>query len=640
MSIVLQDLVKKFGAHSVVDHVSLEIDDGEMMVLLGPSGSGKSTILRIIAGLIPPDQGRVWLHGREVTNLSPQERNTGFVFQNYSLFRHMTVADNIEFGLAARKVPKEKRAVKREELLALVGLAGLGGRYPKQLSGGQQQRVAVARALAFEPSVLLLDEPFGALDVKIRAQLRQALKEIQQRIKVTTILVTHDQEEAFELADRIGVIDRGKLLEVGPPTALYRSPQQEFVATFLGGANLLAGQVKDGRVNLGSMQLSEAASYTTVDPEGRLEVLFRPEDLTLATSREELTIPVLGQGIVEQVQFLGTLQRLRLRLQPLPNTWRLPAEFGETGVPIQVARVPRSDGHLDFQVGQQVWVGINNFHILPRIPMRLLLGVDEHSNLETLFPFAITLARATSGPLTVLSAAEDKADAEQLLTFAREGLSSHLENIQFHARVGRAPDEILKHSMENAYDLLVVAEPRKTTPRSEIIWRELTRRSRIPILVVKGARPSVRRMLFCTAGGEPGKRDIIYGGRLARRTGASTTLLYVNPEPAAGISAGVLGSNPRAQSFARPSRPWILNHLEEGALTLRNQGIHVEVQERQGAVIEEILREARKGEHDLIVIGRHLESAARFGGSDLTTEILQRAECPVLVVTGDLTRYS
>lgn len=627
MSIVLQDLVKHYGTHAVVDHVSLEIHDGELLVLLGPSGSGKSTILRIIAGLIPAEHGRVYLHGRDVTDLTPQQRNTGFVFQNYSLFRHMTVADNIEFGLAAHNVPKAQRAAKREELLALVGLGGLGGRYPKQLSGGQQQRVAVARALAFEPSVLLLDEPFGALDVKIRGQLRLALKEIQQRVKVTTILVTHDQEEAFELADRIGVIDRGKLLEVGPPTALYRSPQQEFVATFLGGANLLAGQVKEGRVNLGDIHLSDAASYTTVDPEGRLEVLFRPEDLMLATEREQLTIPVLGQGLVEEVLFLGTLQRLRLRLQPLPNTWRLPADFGETGVPIQVARVPRSDGHLDFQVGEQVWVGINNFHILPRIPLRVLIGVDEQSNLDELLPYGVMLAHATSGPVTVVVAADDKEDAEQLTGFVREALAPKLTNVKFHSRTGRAIDEVLRHISENAYDLLLVAEPRKPTVRAEASFREFMRRSPIPVLIVKGARPSIRRILFCTAGGEPGKRDIIFGGRLARRTGAETTLLYVDSDA--------------LPTTARPSRPWIENHLEEGALTLRNQGIQVKVKQRQGIVTEEILQEVQEGEHDLVVIGRHLEgTASRFGGTDLAGEIVHRAECPVLVVTGDLNRFS
>lgn len=638
MSIVLQDLVKHFGAHAVVDHVSLEIHDGELLVLLGPSGSGKSTILRIIAGLIPAESGKVWLHGKDVTNLTPQERNTGFVFQNYSLFRHMTVADNIEFGLAARKVPKAQRVAKREELLALVGLGGLGGRYPKQLSGGQQQRVAVARALAFEPSVLLLDEPFGALDVKIRSQLRQALKEIQKRVKITTILVTHDQDEAFELADRIGVIDRGKLLEVGSPTALYRSPQQEFVATFLGGANLLAGQVKEGRVNLGSMDLSEAASYTTVDPEGRLEVLFRPEDLTLAVEREDLKkFPVLGQGLVEEVLFLGTMQRLRLRLQPLPNTWRLPAEFGETGVPIQVARIPRSDGHLDFQVGQQVWVGINNFHILPRIPLRVVVGLDEHSHLEELLNYAMMLAHATSGPLTLVAAAEDRNDAEQLAAAAREVLEPQVEGVTYHTRAGRAVEEILRDVSAGAYDLMLVAEPRKPSSRTEGNVRELVRRSPIPTLVVKGEQSSIRRILFCTAGGEPGKRDIIFGGRLARRTGAATTLLYVQP---AATPTGV-GMLPSAARMNTPSRPWILNHLEEGALTLRNQGIHVDIKERSGWVVEEILKEAKEGDHDLIVIGRHLEgTAARFGGSDLAMEILQRAGCPVLVVTGDLNRFS
>ncbi|HZQ08316.1 MAG TPA: ATP-binding cassette domain-containing protein [Anaerolineae bacterium] len=624
MSIVLQDLVKHFGANSVVDHVSLEIHDGELLVLLGPSGSGKSTILRIIAGLIPADSGRVWLHGRDVTDLPPQQRNTGFVFQNYSLFRHMTVADNIEFGLAARKVPKAQRAAKREELLALVGLGGLGGRYPRQLSGGQQQRVAVARALAFEPSVLLLDEPFGALDVKIRGQLRAALKDIQRKVKITTILVTHDQDEAFELADRIGVINRGKLLEVGPPAALYRSPQHEFVATFLGGANLLAGAVEGGRVNLGAMQLSDAVSYTTVDPEGRLEVLFRPEDLMLATSADELTIPVLGQGVVEEVLFLGTLQRLRLRLQPLPGTWRLPAEFGETGVPIQVTRIPRSDGHLDFQVGQQVWVGINNFHILPRIPIRVLVGTDESANLDTLLNYTVLLARATSGPVSFVAVADDTADAEGLVTHARETLEPQLSGVNFQARVGRFVDEVLGQVNEGGYDLLVVGEPRKPTSRSEGTLRELIRRTRFPTLVVKDEPSAIRRILFCTAGGEPGKRDIIFGGRIARRAGAATTLLYVDPTPGAA---------------ARPEPPWIASHLEEGALTLLNQGIQAEVKRRQGVVVEEILKEMREGEYDLLVVGKHLEGRTTRVGTDLTLALLQRSTCPILVVTGELSRF-
>src|SRR5215210_3218206 len=247
MSIVLEQISKRYGSQWVVDNVSLEVADKELFVLLGSSGSGKSTILRMIAGLSTPSDGRVFLHGRDVTWLKPQDRGTGFVFQSYSIFRHMSIADNIEFGLRIRKAPKDERRQKREQLLDLVGLAGLGNRYPHQLSGGQQQRVALARALVYEPNVLLLDEPFGALDVKIRAQLRRSLKEIQRRLAVTTILVTHDQDEAFELADRIGLVERGRLLEVGEPQTLYARPRSLSVATFLGGGTVLAARALASR---------------------------------------------------------------------------------------------------------------------------------------------------------------------------------------------------------------------------------------------------------------------------------------------------------------------------------------------------------------------------------------------------------
>jgi sulfate/thiosulfate transport system ATP-binding protein len=232
MSIVLTDLVKRYAGEAVVDHVSLEVEDGEFFVLLGESGSGKSTILRMIAGLASPDEGRIVLHGRDVTDLPPQARNTGFVFQNYSLFRHMTVAENVEFSLRVRKVPRAERAAKRDDLLALVGLAGFARRYPRQLSGGQQQRVAVARALAFSPSVLLLDEPFGALDVKIRGQLRRALRKIQKSLKITTILVTHDQEEAFLFAKHVVVLNEGRVVVAGRPQDVMKHQHpflQEFV---------------------------------------------------------------------------------------------------------------------------------------------------------------------------------------------------------------------------------------------------------------------------------------------------------------------------------------------------------------------------------------------------------------------------
>ena len=218
MSIILDNVTKTYGKQTIVDNVSLEIKTGELFVLLGASGSGKSTLLRMIAGLLPADNGSVSLDGRDVTDLPPQARNTGFVFQNYSLFRQMTTAQNIGFGLDIRKQPRAVVDKRVNELLQLIGLGGLGDRMPWQLSGGQQQRVALARALAYEPSVLLLDEPFGALDVKIRAQLRQNLREIQKALNVTTILVTHDQDEAFELADRIGIIEGASCWKSVHPT--------------------------------------------------------------------------------------------------------------------------------------------------------------------------------------------------------------------------------------------------------------------------------------------------------------------------------------------------------------------------------------------------------------------------------------
>ncbi len=252
MSIRLENISKYYGRQVVVNNVNLEIDNGEFFVLLGSSGSGKTTVLNIIAGLIEPDQGRVWLHGRDVSHESPQKRNIGFVFQNYALFQSMTVAQNIEFGLRVRKVPMDQRQRRRDELLELVGLVGLGNRMTAQLSGGQQQRVALARALAIEPDVLLLDEPLGALDTKIRVELRRSLKKIQRQLGVAAILVTHDQEEAFDLGDRIGVMNYGRLIEVGTPHELYQFPKTEYVASFLGSANLLLGQRNGHEVFLGS----------------------------------------------------------------------------------------------------------------------------------------------------------------------------------------------------------------------------------------------------------------------------------------------------------------------------------------------------------------------------------------------------
>jgi len=351
MSILLQNVIKRYGTQTVVQDVSLEIEQGELFVLLGPSGSGKSTLLRIIAGLTSLDSGTIYLNGRDVTNLPPQKRGTGFVFQNYSLFQHMTAAQNIAFGLEIQRVPRPERERRVAELLELIGLSDLGDRMPSQLSGGQQQRVAVARALAQQPDVLLLDEHFGALDVKIRAQIRQNLREIQQRLNVTAILVTHDQEEAFELADRIGVIDGGRLLEVGKPDKLYRQPRERFTATFLGSTNLWKAERNGKSLYIGDRQLpapdeTDHLSGQTVD------MMTRPEAIDLAHKPEDLRGHVLGQGQIESISFAGAMERIVVRMY-------------EPEQRIQVMMNLNRAREVGIHPGDEVWIGARDYYLLP-----------------------------------------------------------------------------------------------------------------------------------------------------------------------------------------------------------------------------------------------------------------------------------
>ena len=263
MSITLDQITKRYQGAPVVNDVSIDIGDGEFFVLLGPSGSGKSTLLRAIAGLTGVDHGRIALHGRDVTHVAARQRGVGLVFQNYALFRHMTVADNIEFALRVRRMKSSLRRERRKELLRLVALEGMDNRLPSQLSGGQQQRVAVARALAHKPEVLLLDEPFGALDAKIREELRRTIREVQRELGITTVLVTHDQEEAFALADRIGIMNLGRLLEMGRPEDLYARPATRFVATFLGAANLVLARHTARGICVGGDPVTALGSTST-----------------------------------------------------------------------------------------------------------------------------------------------------------------------------------------------------------------------------------------------------------------------------------------------------------------------------------------------------------------------------------------
>jgi sulfate/thiosulfate transport system ATP-binding protein len=243
MSIEIRNVTKRFGSFLALDDVSLEIPEGSLTAVLGPSGSGKSTLLRIVAGLERPDSGEVLLSGEDATGLAPQRRDVGFVFQHYAAFKHMTVRDNVAFALTVRKRPKQEIRARVDELLELVQLQGFADRYPSRLSGGQRQRMALARALAAKPRVLLLDEPFGALDARVRAELRDWLRRLHEEVHVTTVFVTHDQEEAMEVADRVAVLDHGRLEQVGAPAELYDAPASEFVLRFVGDAVRLGSQL-------------------------------------------------------------------------------------------------------------------------------------------------------------------------------------------------------------------------------------------------------------------------------------------------------------------------------------------------------------------------------------------------------------
>jgi sulfate/thiosulfate transport system ATP-binding protein len=612
VSIRLDQLAKSFDGLRVVKSTSLEVQDGELFVLLGASGSGKSTILRLIAGLSAPDSGRIWLHGLDVTDLQPQERGIGFVFQNYSIFRHMSVAENIEFPLKIRKVARPKRVARREQLLDLVGLGGLGNRYAHQLSGGQQQRVALARALVHEPSVLLLDEPFGALDVKIRGQLRRNLKEIQRQLRVTTILVTHDQEEAFELADRVGLMERGELLEVGEPEALYAHPRTLFGATFLGAGTVLVGRARNGAAKLGSLSLPIPPEVEH-EEDARVRVLVRPEQVSLSAGAAGTVPPeghLLGHGTIVEQSFLGALRRVRVRLPAIPGTRQAsPAVYGEDSL-LMDAVIPAGEDPGGFEVS----VSLKGWHILAP-PRPRLLGCD-FPDAGSPAPFALLrgLERSLNARVSLLSVTEKVDRVEALRASQTERVASHgLPDAEPVVRRGDPVEEIAAEQVQSLYDFLVLSMPEKGP--GEILPGLLATLS-TPLLAVQGEPDSFKRILICTAVGEPGKADVRVGGWLARRLGAEVTLLHVLID----------GGGPA---------PWVKAHLDAGLATLRGLEVTSRTVLRPArAAVQGILDEAKEGGHDLIVLGRH--AASRPGGRvrrhDFSFEILAGSGKSVLIV--------
>jgi putative spermidine/putrescine transport system ATP-binding protein len=323
---------KSYGGREVLARLDLDMRDGELVCLLGPSGCGKTTLLRIIAGFIKPDSGTVAIAGQDVTALAPSARRIGMVFQAYSLFPNMTALDNVRFGPRVAGIGREEQVSRARRLLDLVGLGEHAAKYPHQMSGGQQQRVALARALAVQPQVLLLDEPLSALDAKVRAQLRDEIRRIQRETRITTVLVTHDQEEALSMSDRVAVMNAGRLLQVAAPSVIYREPADAFVARFIGAASVLPGIAEAGAVRVARMLFpARAANAHAVGD--KVELFIRPEHVRLERMNGHVP-PGAVAADVRETTFFGSLTRVRLSLPDMPDDtgiWAdLPSKHAES----------------------------------------------------------------------------------------------------------------------------------------------------------------------------------------------------------------------------------------------------------------------------------------------------------------------
>jgi spermidine/putrescine ABC transporter ATP-binding subunit len=357
MNIQLQNVVKRFGTLEAVSHVSLEVRDSELFTLLGPSGCGKTTILRLIGGFHKPDGGEIYFNGKAVTPVPPYERNIGMVFQNYALWPHMTIFENIAYGLRLKRLPKGEISSKVHHALKLVNLTGLEKRYPGQLSGGQQQRVALARALVLNPHVLLLDEPLSNLDAKIRLQVRAEIRKLQKELAITTIYVTHDQEEALTLSDRIAVINQGKLQQIGSPRNLYETPQNPFVADFIGINNLIPGAVQEVHAADSWMKVqTEVGSLICMGNEQ-----FKVGDRCMISVRPETASISQAEDVSEDLNSIGGLVNF---VYYIGNTIRYDVE-NKSGMIFKVD-IQNPWHHQPLSVGEKVYVSF---------PAKVALGI-------------------------------------------------------------------------------------------------------------------------------------------------------------------------------------------------------------------------------------------------------------------------
>ncbi|MFU8827744.1 MAG: ATP-binding cassette domain-containing protein, partial [Brevefilum sp.] len=506
---------------------------------------------------------------------------------------------------------------KRDELLELVGLVGLGNRMPSQLSGGQQQRVALARALAVEPDVLLFDEPLGALDAKIRVELRRSLKRIQQAADVAAILVTHDQEEAFDLGDRIGVMNYGRLIEVGTPRELYESPKTEYVASFLGSANLLLGQIQDNAIRIGDTSFPIPNTTLDLASSDRAQILFRPEDVDLAQDSQAMNSLPLGKGKIIEKEFKGTHEHLRIALPAIQGVRAISPSvpFGNPGFIMEVNRPPEQSTALPLEVGSEALVGVRRMHVLSHPGLSFLLMTDGSLRSQSAIMTGGYLARMAHARVTMLGVGGDPTKMEHHLMEARKQIGSGMASLEVQTTDQTFSSAIATAVEKNHYDLLIFG------------WRPSAGFSQIEqalnygehhILLATQPVTSLSKALICLASGEPGKDTILFAGRLLRHVGAEATLMTA--------------INDRAHLENPPSR--IDRFLTSGQQSLARFAVPAKTMLKTGELLS-MVKEAMQDEHyDLVVLGAPLPD--RHGQVDFNGvigSILSSVEnCSFLIV--------